>query len=203
MQPPQGAGAEAHPNQGRRRGSRPIHPGERVAPMKLSRTVLAAVGGLLIAGPALAQACIRPEERSGLEVRSLQTYLMVSALNCQRTESYNQFVRRFGTEISAANRASSGYFQRAHGGQGRTRFDAHNTNLANEHSEDAIRAGSFFCRDAESLFREALATPGPQLAQYAVQRNIPQSTTAADCAAAGPTAARAARRAVTRTGSRR
>jgi hypothetical protein len=171
--------------------------------MKLSRTVLAAVGGLLIAGPALANACIRPDERSALEVRSLQTYLMVSALNCQRGESYNQFVRRFGSELTSANRTSDAYFRRAHGGQGRTRFDSHNTNLANEHSEDAIRAGSFFCRDAEALFQQALSTPGPQLAQFAVQRNIPQSATADDCGAAGPTAATAARRAVTRTSSRR
>ena len=162
--------------------------------MKLSRTVLAAVGGLLIAGPALANACIRPDERSALEVRSLQTYLMVSALNCQRGESYNQFVRRFGSELGAAERAATAHFTRAYGGQGRTRLDAYNTNLANEHSEDAIRSGSFFCRDAEPLFRQALATPGPQLAQFAVERNIPQTYSANDCPASSAPARRTARR---------
>ncbi|MBB5689084.1 hypothetical protein FHS88_001209 [Roseomonas alkaliterrae] len=168
-----------------------------------SRTVLAALGGLLIAGPALANACLRPEERNALEVRALQSYLMVSALSCQRGESYNQFVQRFGNELGVAARTTSAYFQRAHGGQGRTRFDAHNTNLANEHSEDGIRAGSFFCRDAESLFRQALATPGPQLAQFAVQRNIPQTLAADDCPAGGTAAAPARRAAATRAAARR
>jgi len=170
--------------------------------MSKSRTVLAALGGLLIAGPVLANTCLRPEERSALEVRALQSYLMVSALSCQRGESYNQFVRRFGNELGVAARATSGYFQRAHGGQGRTRFDSHNTNLANEHSEDGIRAGSFFCRDAESLFRQVLATPGPQLAEFSVQRNIPQSLAAEECPASG-TAAPARRAAATRTAARR
>lgn len=169
--------------------------------MKKSSTVLAALGGLLIAGPALANACMRPEERSALDVRALQSYLMVSALSCQRGESYNQFVRRFSTELGVASRTTSAYFQRAHGGQGRTRFDAHNTNLANEHSEDGIRAGSFFCRDAESLFQQVLATPGPQLAQFAVQRNIPQNLAADECSAGG-TAAPARRAAATRTARR-
>lgn len=171
--------------------------------MKLSRTVIAALGGLLIAGPALANACMRPEERSAFDVRALRTYLMVSALNCRQGESYNSFVRRFGGELSAAERAATAYFQRAYGGQMRTRLDSYNTNLANEHSEDAIRSGSFFCRDVEPLFRQALATPGPQLAQFAAQRNIPQNYTAADCAAGAATPASSRPARATRTAARR
>lgn len=163
-----------------------------MAPMKKSRTLLAALAGVAIAGPALANACIRPEERSAMEVRALQSYLMVTALNCQRGESYNQFIRRFGNELSGATRATNAYFQRAYGGQARTRFDANNTNMANEHSEDAIRAGSFFCRDADPLFQRALATPGPQLAQFSAERNIPQSYSATACGAATAPAARQA-----------
>ena len=167
-----------------------------MAPMKKSRTLLAALAGVAIAGPALASACMRPEERSAMEVRALQSYLMVTALNCQRGESYNQFIRRFGNELSGATRATNAYFQRAYGGQARTRFDANNTNMANEHSEDAIRAGSFFCRDADPLFQRALATPGPQLAAFSAERNIPQSYAAAACPAGG--AAPAARQASAR-----
>jgi hypothetical protein len=169
--------------------------------MTPSRAILAALGGLLIAGPALANACMRPEERSAFDVRALRTYLMVSALNCRQGESYNTFVRRFGAELSAAERAATAYFQRAYGGQMRSRFDAYNTNLANEHSEDAIRAGSFFCRDVEPLFRQALATPGPQLAQFAAERNIPQTYTAAECPAGATASERPAR--PTRTAARR
>lgn len=161
--------------------------------MTKTRTVLAALCGIALAGPALANACLRPEERTALDVRALRTYLMVSALNCRQGESYNQFVRRFGTELGAAERAATAHFSRSYGGQGRSRLDAYNTNLANEHSEDAIRSGSFFCRDAEPLFQRALATPASDLARLAAERNIPQNYTAGDCPAGGATARRSTR----------
>jgi hypothetical protein len=158
--------------------------------MTKSRTLLAAICGVIMAGPALANACLRPEERSALDVRALRTYLMVSALNCQKGESYNQFIRRFTTELGAAERAAVAHFTRAYGGRGRTRLDGYNTEMANEHSEDAIRSGTFFCRDADPLFRQALATPGADLARFAAERNIPQTYTADACTTAAAPAAR-------------
>lgn len=174
--------------------------------MKKSRTVLAAMCGLLIAGPALASACLRPEERTALEARALRSYLMVAALNCRTGQSYNApegynaFLRRFGSELSAADRVAQAHFTRAYGGQGRTRLDQYNTLMANEHSEDGIRAGSFFCRDAEPLFRSVSQMQPGDLARVAVERNIIQSYHAEACpASAGPAArptrtARTARR---------
>jgi len=156
--------------------------------MKKTRILVAALCGAVLAGPALANACLRPDERSALDVRALRTYLMVTALNCQKGEQYNQFIRRFGNELGAAERAAVAHFTRAHGGRSRTMLDSYNTNLANEHSEDAIRAGSFFCRDAEPLFRQALATPGSDLAKFAAERNIPQNYSAAECPAGGAAA---------------
>lgn len=161
--------------------------------MTKTRTLLAALCGVVLAGPALANACLRPEERSALDVRALRTYLMVTALNCQKGEQYNQFVRRFGAELGMAERAAVAHFTRAHGGRSRTVLDSYNTNMANEHSEDAIRAGSFFCRDADPLFRQALATPGNDLAKFAAERNIPQTYAASDCPAASTAPARQAR----------
>ena len=161
--------------------------------MTKTRTLLAALCGVALAGPALANACLRPDERSALDVRALKSYLLVTALNCQKGDQYNQFIRRFGAELSAAERAAVAHFSRAHGGRSRTLLDSYNTNLANEHSEDAIRAGSFFCRDADPLFRQALATPGNDLARFAAERNIPQNYTAAECPAGGAAPARQAR----------
>ena len=45
-----------------------------------TRTVVAALCGVLMAGPALANACLRPEERAAIEIRALRSYLMVAAL---------------------------------------------------------------------------------------------------------------------------
>jgi hypothetical protein len=164
--------------------------------MTKTRTFIAAICGIAIAGPALANTCLRPEERAVFEVRALRSYLMVSALQCQKGESYNQFIRRFGGDLTAADRAAQAHFTRVHGGQGRTRLDVYNTTMANEHSEDAIRSGSFFCRDADPLFQRALATPAPQLAALAAERNIPQ-TYGDDCGATPAAAARPAARSST------
>ncbi|BDG72878.1 hypothetical protein [Roseomonas fluvialis] len=170
--------------------------------MTKTRTFLAALCGIAIAGPALANTCLRPEERAVFELRALRSYLMVSALQCQKGESYNQFVRRFGGDLTAADRAAQAHFTRVHGGQGRTRLDVYNTTMANEHSEDAIRSGSFFCRDADPLFQRVLATPAPQLAALAAERNIPQ-TYGDDCGATPAAAARPARTAARSSTTRR
>ncbi len=109
-----------------------------------TRTVLAALCGVLIAGPALADACLRPEERSAIEIRAMRSYLMVAALQCRTGQTfdapggYNAFLRRFGSDLSAADRVAATHFQRAYGGSSRGgRLDQYNTNLANEHSQDA------------------------------------------------------------------
>ncbi|CAH0247125.1 hypothetical protein [Roseomonas sp. CECT 9278] len=168
--------------------------------MNKIRTVVAALCGVAIAAPALANTCLRPEERNVFELRALRSYLMVTALQCQKSEPYNQFIRRFGGDLTTADRAAQAHFTRAFGGAGRTRLDSYNTTMANEHSEDAIRGGSFFCRDADPLFQRVLATPAPQLAALAAERNIPQ-TYGDDCGATPAAAARPAARTATRTTS--
>jgi hypothetical protein len=150
--------------------------------MNKIRTFVAALCGVAIAAPAMANTCLRPEERPVFDMFALRSYLMVSGLQCQKRDSYNEFMRRYGTDVAASNRVVQAHFTRAHGGQGRTRFDSYNTSLANEHSEDAIRGGGFFCRDAETLFVRVLATPAQQLPQLAAERNIPQ-TYGDDCGA--------------------
>jgi hypothetical protein len=161
--------------------------------MKTIRTCVAALCGVAIAAPAFANACLRPEERPVFDMFALRSYLMVSGLQCNKRDAYNDFMRRYGTNVADSNRVVQAHFTRVHGGQGRTRFDAFNTSIANEHSEDAIRGGAFFCRDAEALFVAVLATPAPRLAQLAAERNIPQTYGDA-CGTAPATPARAAAR---------
>lgn len=169
-----------------------------------SRTVLAALCGVVIAGPALANACLRPEERSAIEIRALRSYLMVAALQCRTGQSYNApdgynaFLRRFGSDLSAADRMAASHFQRAYGGASRGgRLDQYNTNLANEHSQDALRSGSFFCRDAEPLFRQVVQTSVTDLPKLVNERNIIEGYDAPDCPA-GAAPAAAARRGTAR-----
>ncbi|MCZ8149565.1 MAG: hypothetical protein O9325_17160, partial [Roseomonas sp.] len=58
------------------------------------------IGGLaaLVAGPAIAQTCLQPAERTAFDVRALQSKLMVAALSCSQDAAYNAFVRKFQGE---------------------------------------------------------------------------------------------------------
>ncbi len=85
------------------------------------------LAGCLAAGltsPALAQGCVRPAERSAVDLRAVQSQLMVAAIACGRSEDYNQFVRRHQTELGAAHRTVFGVFRRAHGAQAQRQYDA-------------------------------------------------------------------------------
>lgn len=149
------------------------------------RSILAGIGALAVASsPALAApapTCLRPAEQAALELRALQSRLMVGAVACRQEEAYNAFVRRFQRELGSAYSQAEGHFRRLHGGQGRTRFNQYDTILANAQSEENIRQGTFFCRDTQVFFREAMALDSSQLARFGTERNILQPYQVATC----------------------
>ncbi len=158
--------------------------------MKPSRPIIGALCAALIAGPALAEACIQPEERTAFEIRALQSHLMVVALACRQNEGYNTFVRRYMSDLNSAGRGVEGHFRRSFGNRSRSTQDAYITQLANEQSQDGIRSGSFFCTDNAPLFQQVLNAQSAQdLAKFAMDRNLIQAYSAPECTttAAAPT----------------
>ncbi len=150
------------------------------------RSILAGLGALAVASsPALAApapSCVQPAEQAAIELRALQSRLMVGAVSCRQEDAYNAFVRRFQRDLGGAYNRAEGHFRRLHGGQGRTRFNQFDTNLANVQSEEGIRQGSFFCRDTQQFFREAMALDSAQqLAHFGIERNIIQPYQAPSC----------------------
>jgi hypothetical protein len=150
------------------------------------RSILAGLGALAIASsPALAAPqCVQPAEKAALDIRALQSRLMVAAIACRQEDAYNAFVRHHQRDLGGAYNQAEGHFRRLHGGgQGRTRFNQYDTVLANAQSEEGIRAGgSLFCRDTQIFFREAMALEGrDQLARYGIERNILQPYDAPTC----------------------
>jgi hypothetical protein len=157
------------------------------------RSILAGLGALALASaPALAAPqCVQPAEKTALDVRALQSRLMVAAISCKQEDAYNAFVRHHQPVLGGAYNQAEGHFRRLHGGQGRTRFNQFDTVLANAQSEEGIRAGgTLFCRDTQIFFREAMALQGgEQLARYGVERNILQPYDTPACGTAAPAAA--------------
>jgi len=152
--------------------------------MGLKRLLLAAMAPVLVAGPVLANTCMRPEERNAADTWATNSYLRVIANQCKidPARMMAAFQPHSG-ELSVAANVLQGYFRRAHGGAGQTRFDQYYTNISQDHAIDAARAGSYFCRDAEVILQQVRALPPGQLAPFSVRQNIIQPISAPDCGA--------------------
>ena len=152
--------------------------------MGLKRLLMAAMLPVLVAGPAFAATCLRPEERKAADTWALNSYMAVMALQCKvETRVSNDFRTPNRGELKAAHDVLQGYFRRAHGGAGQTRFDQYYTNISQDHAMDATRAGSFFCSDAEVILQQVRALPPGQLAKFSANQNIIQPIEAPDCGA--------------------
>ena len=167
--------------------------------MGLKRLLLAAMAPVLVAGPVLANTCLRPEERKAADAWAMNSYLRVIGMQCKidRARMIDAF-QPHSAELSTAARVIQGYVRRVHGGAGQTRFDQYYTNISQDHAMDATRAGSFFCRDADVILSQVRALRPGELAKFSVNHNIIQPITAPDCgagaAAAPQRSASAARR---------
>lgn len=141
------------------------------------RTVMTGLLAASLATPALAsgQSCATPEERSALDIRALQSQLMVVALTCQQEEQYNRFVTQHRGVLGNVYGQVQRHFRRVYGGAGQRRLDEYITNTANGHSQVGISQGSLFCQNQAGLFPAALATNNrDQLAHLSQERQIQQ-----------------------------
>jgi hypothetical protein len=73
-----------------------------------------------------------------LEIRVIQSELMMSALNCQKAERYNAFINRERPALQAAHGHIARVFRRQYGGRGNLMLNDFYTRLGNEAS---IRRG--------------------------------------------------------------
>jgi hypothetical protein len=143
-----------------------------------------------VAAPALA-ACLQPPEQRAVDLRTVQSQLMVAAITCQRQDDYNRFVQRFQPDLARAHNTLGAYFRRAHGAAGQRQFDAYITNLANAQSQAALRQGNQFCRNQEGLWTTAAALANanavpPLVAQFQLVNAIEAQACRAPTPAARP-----------------
>ncbi|RVT90684.1 hypothetical protein EOD42_23055 [Rhodovarius crocodyli] len=151
------------------------------------RTVMTGLLAASLATPAFANGptCATPEERSALDIRALQSQLMVLALTCQQEEQYNRFVTQHRGTLGSVYNQVQRHFRRVYGGAGQRRLDEYITNTANGHSQVGISQGSLFCSNQAGLFPAALAsTTRDQLAQLSQQRQISQVYSPTACGTA-------------------
>jgi hypothetical protein len=125
--------------------------------------MIAALAGTLVmpatavqAAPCADTGAARPSQADiSIEVRRLQTNLMVAALTCNARADYNAFVLTHRTSLQKYGKIIRTEFRRRFGKAGDSKLNAFITRLANEASTRSNADRDGFCADAASTFQQA------------------------------------------------
>lgn len=102
--------------------------------------------------------CARIQDVVALNMRVLQTELMVAALSCGEKERYNDFVVQHQSELVRGGKNLRGFFTRVHKGKSQKALNNFVTLLANEASERSLYVGrGKYCADTAALFDQVRA----------------------------------------------
>ncbi|HEY9163262.1 MAG TPA: hypothetical protein VIN57_01535, partial [Magnetovibrio sp.] len=122
----------------------------------------ALVGSVLVnTAPAYAAgSCADREARQSLEVRVLQSELMVAALTCGERQSYNAFVTTFKPFLKSQGAELRAFFVEQFGlSAGPYRMNKMVTRLANAASQNSVSVSTQeFCAQAKTRFEQVLHT---------------------------------------------
>lgn len=129
--------------------------------------------GLALSVPngAAAAPCAALPDRGALQVRMLQTELMVAALSCNQRDNYNAFVKRFQPELVSQGQRLQRFFKREYGAGATRSLNSFITRIANEASRRSMAQGGGYCQTAAALYQDAKATVPGGLGGFA-QRQV-------------------------------
>lgn len=121
--------------------------------------------------------CLRPQERSVVEVAALRSELMVLATGCQQDEKYNAFIRKYQPALLSNEKAVDDVFKRMYGRRSQQEHDRFTTDLANGESSAGLNLGTDFCARNGMLFTEVMALPNAELLPaYAAGKDLVPQT---------------------------
>lgn len=135
------------------------------------------------AAPCAVTGAARPTQADiSIEVRRLQTNLMVAALSCGARQDYNTFVLAHRSSLQKYGRIIRTEFRRRYGKVGASKLNKFVTRLANEASARSNADRDGFCAEAAATFQH-LKTPNMSLAEMVT---VPASTQVASAACEAP-----------------
>ena len=137
--------------------------------MRRQVAILATVIAMAAAAPAAsAFEGFSGRDRDSLNVRHMQSQLMVAALSCNliMRPQYNATINRFEVELIRHGHDFKQLFKRSYGSIGDRELNRFVTALANNASVSSLNSGASYCRDAALLFTEILALPVSSLAGF-------------------------------------
>lgn len=133
-------------------------------------TIKAVLIGVLAVGlaatPALAKkkpaapACVKDKVLQSLEVRMLQTELVVGALSCQMSPRYNDFVNVYKADLMTAHRTLLKWFGRE------SKMEDYKSKTANEASQRSLANLAEYCSYTTALYDKLLGPDRPSLTAF-------------------------------------
>jgi hypothetical protein len=144
--------------------------------------------GTAFAPLAQADTCLHPTEHEAFEVSGLKNELMVLAIACQNSASYNAFIMQFRPTLLSEEKTLAAYFNRTTR-NGQKARDDYITNLANSQSEESLTRGTLFCSERAGLFNEVQQLrSSAELVAYAHAKQFKQPIDLIDCPVTTPVA---------------
>lgn len=126
--------------------------------MLRGRIFAAIITSIALVIPGLAQAapCAKQADQTALQVRMLQTELMVAALTCNQRTDYNSFVTRFKPQLSAQGKHLQVFFKTQYGAASSKALNGFITKIANESSRRGMMKRGAFCRNATRIHADSV-----------------------------------------------
>lgn len=124
---------------------------------------------ILVSGAALAAVCTSPSETAAVQVRILQSELMVAALSCRAKPKYNKFVKQFEPVLVRSGKTLVAMFHRDHPGRAVAELNRFITRLANGASAHSINFGASYCVMAYALYDTVLSLRPSELVEFSAQ----------------------------------
>lgn len=104
--------------------------------------------------PSFAEDCIKAHEKKALDIRALQSELMVSALTCDMRMHYNDFIKDYSDTLPIADHDLKRYFFRQYGKKdGLKKLDSYITEQAGKASLNSLSRSTIdYCAEASDLY---------------------------------------------------
>jgi hypothetical protein len=117
--------------------------------------------------------CPSDQVIQAMQVRLLQTELMVAALQCRAvpnldfTGKYNAFVTQFGGPLTQNANVLKEHFRKTFGNGSMTQLDRYMTRIANDAGQRGMTPG--FCQNMQPLFDKVLNIKSTELTTFSKQ----------------------------------
>tara|TARA_B100001564_G_C20499767_1_gene605579 strand:- start:158 stop:565 length:408 start_codon:yes stop_codon:yes gene_type:complete len=111
--------------------------------------------------------CALEDEKQALDLKALQSSMMVAALSCGQQDAYNDFVEKYQHNISDGGDTIRTYFKARFGSSHEHELNRFVTKLANKATQESMYISSdLYCMRMHEVFTALLDMPNQQFANF-------------------------------------